>query len=222
MQLQSEHVTVPPDRGSEGEVRSASGNDAAPKYTSWAQVSGYSDGDGSVEIKVNDWVLWFALKWVDNWRPQLNQLHDFLAINEIRSSFYHREGAWQLSVLGIGDVIRAAKGIIPFTSKKRAEFVAVVDYLEDKITGSQAIEVFNKEVVQGQRIGRLREANLPYTRKHGLELGRLRKSEILSALTTSQKKDVIRLHNDLGVSASELAIRYGVKMHVIRRVLRRQ
>ena len=66
-----------------------------------------------------------------------------------------------------------------------------VEYLEGKITGSQALDLFNEEVRIGRRKGKIRESILPYTRQEGLRLTRLenaRKARAAYAVNVSQAK----------------------------------
>lgn len=190
------------------------------QYVGWSQTGGYFDGDGSSYVVVHDWVLGFSLQWVDNWKPQLVQLSDFLQAQGVASKLYPREGAWLLSVIRVSDVLEAAKKMISHCSKKRRELINIVEYLENRITASQAIAVFNEEVVSGKRLGVLRKVNLPYTRKEGIIRGRLHKAELLSAFTEDQKQEIRKRHLDSKVPTKDLAVMYGVTVQTIRRVIR--
>lgn len=192
------------------------------RYSTWSQTGGYFDGDGTVYIRIHDWVLAFSLHWVDNWKPQLIQLRAFLESNGVRSLLFPRKGAWLLVVERAKDVLTTARETIQYCSKKRRELAAVIEYAQNRLTGSQVIEVFNGEVKSGQRIGQLREANLPYTREEGLQLVRLHSAEILSSLTKEQRVDVRKLRFESGLSAQQIAERYKVSPQTIWRVLRRQ
>ena len=118
------------------------------------------------------------------------------------------------------DVLIAAKEMIPYCVKKRIELLVIVEYLEDRITASQAIAVFNQEVTSGKRIGITRRVNLPYTRRQGLSLGLESRIRLLSALTRDEEMEIRRLHYESGRPAKELSRAYGVSVWTIRRVIR--
>jgi len=58
-----------------------------------------------------------------------------------------------------------ARDMLPFSSKKAAELEILIKYMEDRIGGNQAVDVFNRMVVEGERIGKLRKVNLSFCRK---------------------------------------------------------
>lgn len=191
-------------------------------YRGWPQVGGYFDGDGTVYVRVHPWALAFSLHWVENWKPQLVQLQEFLQSKGVQSLMFPRVGAWLLVVERREDVLKTARRIIPFCSKKRTELTTAVGYLQNRLTASQAIEVFNNEVKSGQRIGIVREANFPFTRAEGLALRNSHTASMLSSLTKDQVEEIKALRLQSKLSVEEIGRRYGVTASTIWRALRRR
>jgi len=139
-------------------------------YKTWAQAAGYFDGDGSVYLNTssND-VLQFALVWVDNCREQLGQLRYFLISRKISTSEVLRrgDGVFTLQIASPHSVLKASKLMHRFSFKKKAELRLVIDYYEDRINGTEAIEGFNASVRMGVRTGKIRALQVPLKYKEG-------------------------------------------------------
>ena len=60
-----------------------------------------------------------------------------------------------------------AFGMLPHLYKKRKEVKVMLDYLDNRITGTRLAEVFNESVIAGNRTGRTRTVDVPYTRQEG-------------------------------------------------------
>lgn len=140
----------------------------------------------------------------------------------IGSRLYYRQGAWMLVVGKIHDVLFASKMMIPSCSKKRRELILIVEYIENRITASQAIAILNQEVEIGKRMGVVRRVELPYTREEGIIKGRQRVRELLSAFTDEEAREIRKLRSDAGMTTKQLALRFGVHVSTIRKVLRCQ
>ena len=132
-------------------------------YRNWAQVAGYFDGDGLVYLNTSSTeVLQFALVWVDNCKEQLEQLRFFLISRGISTGRVNRRiGVFYLQIASPRCVLRACKLLLPYCFKKRTELHLVVDYYENKITGSQTIDGFNSVVRMGTRLGKIRTLRIP-------------------------------------------------------------
>jgi hypothetical protein len=143
-------------------VDSLPGVDSSPidgGYTLWAQAGGYFDGDGSVRLTVDSpEVLRFALVWVENSFDQLRQLRAFLQSEGIAVGrvLNHSAGAFRLQIGSPKSVLAAAKLMEKFCFKKRKELRILIDYYEDRITGTAALLGLNQLVVQRVRLGRIR------------------------------------------------------------------
>jgi hypothetical protein len=147
-------------------------------YADWRQVSGYFDGDGCADFDPGKWVLHPKLLFCDNFRPHLEMLVQFLATRNIRThALSPTKGAWKFGVAEAESVRLMASMMWPYCSKKREEVKAVLDYLDNKITGSQLIEVFNQSVRIGNRTGIIRVADMPYTREQGQALRKEKRTE---------------------------------------------
>jgi hypothetical protein len=101
---------------------------------------------------------------------------EFLASQGVIAWRYARMlGAWKLGIGRAESVRKAASAMLPFVFKKREELKAIVDYLESRITGTQFAGVLSDSVRIGNRTGRIRIVDIPYTRRDGQ---RLRKEEM--------------------------------------------
>jgi hypothetical protein len=114
----------------------------------------------------------------------------------------------------------------PYCSKKREEVKAVLDYLDNKITGSQLIEVFNQSVRIGNRTGIIRVADMPYTREQGQALRKEKRTEHalrMITVNTILNTDLIdRIRESLlsgEATNAELSRRYGVSPATISRAM---
>jgi len=202
-----------------------------PPYHSWRQVAGYFDGDGNVGLEVVKRALRFKLRYVDTWKPQIVSIAIFLERHDLRFSKIGRDektGNWQpayrLDITEVKSVLTAARAMLRYTVKKRAELQIVIDYLEGRITGNTAIASFNAEVRSGRRRGKIRAEAVPYTRQDGLRLSKLenaRKARATYAVHVSPEvqESIRKDHQVLKLGQMRLSKKYGYSLHVIRRVL---
>ena len=200
------------------------------QYTSWEQVAGYFDGDGNVGIEVARRILRIKLRFVDTWKPQVESIWEFLRRHNIKTGHVgcDDKGAWQaayrLDVTEVESVLRAAKAMLPYVVKKREDLRIAVDYIEGRITGSEALNMFNHEVRIGRRRGKIREPNLSYTRQEGLRLSRLenaRKARAAHAVFVNDatQEEIRKDSSGHGLSYIELSRKYVLSVSVIRRIL---
>jgi hypothetical protein len=163
-------------------------------YNRWAQVSGYFDGDGSVYLNTSSSaVLQFALVWVDNCREQLGQLRWFLMSRGISTGEVLRrgDGVFTLAIASPRNVLKASKLLLRHCYKKKFELGLVIDYYENKINGSQAIDGFNSSVRMGVRVGKIRSMQLPLKydeAKREIAVRRGRRSQLLRKLRTEKHR----------------------------------
>jgi len=202
-----------------------------PSYSSWKQVAGYFDGDGNVGLEVVKRVLRFKLRFVDTWRPQIQSIAIFLARSKIRCGSVGKDGkiglwqaAYRLDIVEVRSVIRAARAMLPYTVKKHLDLQVVIDYLEGKITGNQALKLFNEEARSGRRRGKIRVQSLPYTRQDGLRMAQLenaKRARAVYAVNVGEETErrIREDHEILGLGHIRLSRKYGCSESVIRRVL---
>lgn len=62
--------------------------------------------------------------------------------------------------------------ILKYSFKKHAELLAMIYYLEDRITGDELIGRFNMIVEEGTRAGKIYKLSLPHRRSEGLKVAR--------------------------------------------------
>jgi hypothetical protein len=144
--------------------RSSEAGHSSAIYKNWRQVAGYFDGDGSVTVHVCKLVLDFGLQFVDNHRPQLEQLQYFLVERGVRTGRITKNSTEMMYVLLVSEdysLVKAARMLRPFCFKKKEELGALIDYMGNRISANAVIEVFNRLVTIGERTGKIRSVNMP-------------------------------------------------------------
>ncbi len=197
------------------------------KYSNWAQLAGYFDGDGTVGLDVQLFTLGLYLEFTDNWEEQLRVVEEFLSSHDVttyRPGSRSAGGAWTLKVLTVSSVVKAAKEMLPFVAKKQTELNAIVAYYEDRSTAQDVVEIFNQDVIGRKRVGKIRRVSLPYLYSEGrhlaMEMTRRMASQANSLrISDVTKRAIVEDRLERGMSQNQLAVRYGVSRTVIRRVL---
>jgi hypothetical protein len=200
------------------------------QYQSWQQIGGYFDGDGNVGVEVVKFILRFKLRFSDTWRPQIKTIKDFLNERGLSTSNLWCESseghldAYRIEVVEIRSVLAAGIAMLQYCAKKAEDLRIMIDYLQDKITGNQAIERLNEEVRNGRRSGFIRELTLPYTRSEGLrikEAENARKARAAYHVHVSDdiQKAIRRDHATQRLGHVKLSKKYGYSVSVIRRIL---
>ncbi len=158
-------------------------------YSDWKQVAGYFDGDGTNNFTPRKWVIHPNLGFCDNYLPHIKMLRDFLVCLDIKTwALFHGPGeAWKFGVGQAESVYVVATSMLPYLFKKRDEVRAMVDYLDNRITANQMVEVFNESVRIGNRVGKIKTVDIPYTRKEGQALGKRAVSEHSKKLCITNK-----------------------------------
>jgi hypothetical protein len=196
-------------------------------YQDWRQIAGYFDGDGCVDFDSGKWVLFPKFTFTDNYFPLIEMLKTFLVSHGIQTqdvSFFM--GAWRLGVAQSTSLLRMAVMMWPHCSKKRAEVKTFIDYLQNRITGSDFVQVLNESVRSGNRTGKIRTASIPYTREQGQVL---RKQEVVeqakmmgcgNRVLSDDLANEIRIAFASGrFSQGKLALMYGVGDSTISRTI---
>jgi hypothetical protein len=195
-------------------------------------VSGYFDGDGNVGLEVARHVLRFRMRFIDTWFPQVEAIRRFLTKEKLVTTTIvaerapGRNDAYRLEITAISSFLKAAKAMLPFCVKKREDLGIAIDYLEDKITGNEALARFNMEVVQHRRAGYIRELNMPLAKSGGIrtkQLENARKARAAYAVVVPDdvQAKIRQDHNQLRLGYVRLVRKYGYSQSVIRRVLGR-
>jgi hypothetical protein len=194
-------------------------------YVNWGQVAGNFDGDGSVIPVIEYYSLLFHLTWSDAYLPQVEQLKTFLEHEGFRpTKVVSGSTVYFLPLNRQSDVLTAAKMMIPLVYKKRYDLETVVEYLENRITGSEAIERLNESVRAGRRSARIRYVHMPFLRNEGAYSGRVlgarRAARTRTALGDEEKQEIIK-QKETGISVKELVGRYGVSKDTIYKALKK-
>ncbi|MDV3243597.1 MAG: hypothetical protein LYZ66_00310 [Nitrososphaerales archaeon] len=160
------------------------------------------------------------LEFSDNWRPQIEQIKEFLNSQGIPTGGIHKMagGAFALVVSAQSGLIKAVTKMLEHSGclhKKRDELLAVLEYLTDRITGTEFMERLNRSDELGNRVGKIRHVRIPYTHAEGSRQRYERSATKRRLLTDEQKKQIV-IDRQLGtMTYRELAAKYGVSITVI-------
>jgi hypothetical protein len=207
----------------------------AAEYTTWEQVSGYFDGDGNVRVDVRKFVLRLGVRFSDTWRLQLEAVQGFLVRRGIKTSAIgkdedrggNRRPAYRLDINEMRSTIELMKQLVGLCVKKQEDLQIALDYLEDKITGDQAIGRLDEQVRIGRRRGHLHVCAIPFTRSHGhrvYELSNAKRARDAHFIKLDDKleRKIRDDHELVGLSINKLSKKYGHSQSVIRRILGRR
>lgn len=107
-------------------------------YSTWEQVAGYFDGDGSISISVTRFGFAIGLAFADNYEPLLEHMASFLQERGFFStlSLQRTKGKkfWRLRVRRREDTVNILNSMLPYLDKKHEEARAAVDYLTTRWT----------------------------------------------------------------------------------------
>ncbi len=144
------------------------------EYTTWQQLTGYFDGDGSILIgRIRGGIpftLNVRLHFSDQSRTQIEMVSRFLISQGVKTgSIGLRVGAWRVEVASLAGVRRMLEQMYEHSCKKHHEIRAVLDYLSDGITGDRLQDILEEAVRRGDREKVGSRADLPWTRGQGLK-----------------------------------------------------
>ena len=167
------------------------------------------------------------MSFTDNYRPHLEMIREFLLSQGANVEPLHDVGsAWGLKVARAESVQKMASMMEPHLFKKREEVRAILDYYDNKITGTQLAEAFNESVRAGNRTGKIRSADVPYTRQEGQALSKKEHVEHAKKMGEGNRKltdeDREQIRSDITSEVAtngELAKKYGVSASTISRVV---
>jgi hypothetical protein len=202
--------------------------DNRENYTTWHQIAGYFDGDGSVTLNPEMFTVSLGLDWADSYKLQLEGVQRFLTNEGLKPAQIYAMGkenpVWHLRLTKRADLLRALSKITPLLIKKKDQVDAANCYLQNEITAEELIEEFNEATRTGTRSGYLRTLRMPYKHDQGVakaqENGRKRRSamnrispSVLNAVGNRKKN---------GTTLREISDAIGVSPSSIRRSLARE
>ncbi len=197
-------------------------------YTSWEQVSGYFDGDGTPALTITNFTIVPSLDWADSFRPQLEAVRSFLLGQELKPTNSYPCGGpkpvWHLRLSVKGGLTKAAQAMLPHLVKKRAQIKAVIDYLQDGIYGETLVEIFNEATRLGTRSGFIRQVTMPFIHTAGILHARdiVHKGKRVSNILTEHVLGEIQERRNQGEILRDISMYYGVSRSAIRRAILRQ
>ena len=205
-------------------------------YTSWKQVAGYFDGDGTIgfsDLSNVPFKLGLSLIFTDQSVEQIANIRTFLKKRGIKTSHVLKTttNAFIVAVSQYLSVKKTLRSMLPFLSKKRNEAKAALDYYASRISGNELIAIFQKEVEAGRRERRPhRQLDVPFLHRDGAFLMReVRRSRLRDALGRFRAKvtpeDFARIrerHFDHNTRIKDLMTKYPqYSKETIRRILGR-
>jgi len=177
------------------------------------------------------YVIRFRIRFSDTWEPQTRSVKKFMPRNGIVSTQVGREKArkgqldpFRIDIGAISSVLKAGKAMLPFCVKKAEDLSIVIDYLEGRITGNEAITRLNAEVRLGRRSGFERALTLPYTRSEGLRKAQIENARNARAayavrVPAETERRIRQDHAERKLGHILLSRKYGYSVSVIRRIL---
>lgn len=128
---------------------------------SWQWVAGFFDGEGSISLYVRRYSIDIQVLFTQSYKPLLDELRSFLvkegASLGIRMAIKDkRQSAYSLYVSSNHDVSEVLLRMLPYLRLKHIQAKSTIDYLADRISGDRLVSVFNQEVREGRRHGRIR------------------------------------------------------------------
>jgi hypothetical protein len=121
------------------------------------------------------------------------------------------------------DILLASKAMLAQEGclyKKRTDLKSAVDYLEDRIAGSQFIEAINESVREGNRVGKIRQCGFPFIYSEGFRQRYVNSAATNRVLTDEQKKQIAIARTAGGLTYEKLAAQYGVSINTIARAVK--
>jgi hypothetical protein len=199
-------------------------------YSSWKQVAAYFDGDGSVSTRIRAFTLTFSLEFSESYLPQLEQVRDFLALEGVSTPpiatqrrLSGRATNYVLKIHAVHEVRLICKRMLPFAFKKEWDLRTALDYLEERITGGEAVRRLNVSINSGRREGCLRNVKMPFTKAEGIrisaQIGGRRSSAKRARLSQDQVELLRRIREVSGKSYAELSRLFKVSSDVVRTAL---
>lgn len=144
-------------------------SDLAASYSTWEQLAGYFDGDGSVTIVLGKYTIQFYLDWADQSLEQLVQIASFLRSQNLKTGIVRKAISSESYYLRIADqkgVVAVAERLQPLLQENRR-----IDHsLGVPEAGSDFRVGGSKEIQAVCRIGNPREARKSTFRAHALGL----------------------------------------------------
>lgn len=192
-------------------------------YSTWEQVAGYFDGDGSPKVHVGVYAITLTITWSDEYREMLEHINQFLSQEGIVGKIgQFRRGQsvyYELHVSEGRNALLVLKKMLPHLDKKWSQVKAAIDYLENRITGNQFVEALNEAIRAKKRSSSLRVARLPYTKLQGKHLAKSIGRPGGRIMTKDQLMDARRNRELRGLTFRELAEIYNVAASTVYRSL---
>ncbi|HEV2121127.1 MAG TPA: LAGLIDADG family homing endonuclease [Candidatus Bathyarchaeia archaeon] len=199
-------------------------------YSTWEQVAGYFDGDGSVSIFIGKFTIAFYLDWADQSKDQLVQVTEFLRRQGIHTGDPRKmsnSAAYSLRIADQDSVVKVAELIAPYCHKKRKELLTLLEYRKhDLISATEVQRRFQRFVELGirERHGRRPFRDMPWSYSVGYHLSR-KNIWLLShrprlILSEAQKREALQRHKVFGESISALSLFYGISRSAMGRLLK--
>jgi hypothetical protein len=135
-------------------------------------VGGFYDGEGAVSIHVRLYSIDIQTSFTQAYHPLLEGVKAYFDKQGILGGHLYREQERRISRLAFVSneaVLRMLLHLLPVLTVKKLQAQAAIDYLSDKLTGSEFLAIMNQEIDHGRRRGRKHYEELPWSRSLGIE-----------------------------------------------------
>ncbi len=205
---------------------------ACEPYKDWRVIAGYFDGDGSVIRMIGSFTVGFSLHFGDTWRKQIQDVRIFILGQGLRVSEViegrPRNGVteYHIQITQKESARKVGRRMLPYLNKKSEDVKVMLDYLDNRITGEEAIGRLNASVTQGRRSGKITQVLMPYTLSEGRKHNELLGAERLRDLRASQipyqlRRRIIAYHTGSQMDLDTLSALFGISKHVIKRIVQK-
>jgi len=184
-------------------------------------------------VRVRRFTLTFSLEFSESYLPQLVQIRDFLTSEGIKSPpittqrrMRNRATNYVLKIYTQREVLLLCKKMLPYSYKKDWDLKTVMDYLQDRIAGDEALRRLNLSIESGRREGLIRESSMPFRKSEGIHIAALiggrRSSAKRVRLSKEQVETLQKVREETGRSFAELSRMFKVSVDVVRSALGRK
>jgi len=159
-------------------IASVDEGEAATLSQGW--VGGFYDGEGAISVQVRRYSIDLQTSFTQAYHPLLEKVKAYFDRRGIFGCLYRERGG-KISRLIFGSnetVLRMLLHLLPALRLKKRQAQATIDYLTDKITGSEFLAIMNEEIDRGRRSGKRHYETLPWTRSFAIRKSRMESMEL--------------------------------------------
>ncbi|HYB07852.1 MAG TPA: LAGLIDADG family homing endonuclease [Nitrososphaerales archaeon] len=171
----------------------------APEYTeafeqalSLDWVGGFYDAEGAISIHVRRYSIDIQASFTQAYRPLLAEVQLYFKRQGIAESVLYeerrRQRIYRLVFSSNDGVVQMLLHLLPVLTLKKRQAQATIEYLTDRITGSEFLSIMNKEIDAGRKRGKKHFESQPWTRRQGIEKARLSSMSLARSVYQSMRR----------------------------------